>query len=314
MNKESNTPKKLLNTTSIQPLPNNSNFMHALPPQILPLMPPKPMFNGFIPPQLANQHYPISPAMFSQQIFPVSTSAFPITNTTVNAMKPAPLFNSKQSASTVMVSKLSNSSLNSQQNLQTTTRNQSNNHLREVDVLVVKTDGKPVNNKEFKRGIFDLLNNEYKVSSFSILQNDKTNIHASIRLPKLIDALWCVHNLNRACSETNTFNFSLMEGDTSDPLLKLKAEVFSLLYNESEKWMSINDFLAAFKAVYKRAFHLLDLDKVKELVYIDGKPQFQFVCLLQNPIGHMKIKFGPTFKRDTVEILKTHNRRVPLAR
>ena len=290
-NKDNNL--KISQINPVQPLPNNSNFMHPIPPQILPLM-QKPLFNsnGFLP----QPYHPMPLALFPQPIYPVM-------KTVLNGMQPG-MFNSKPATTSISSASATNL-MNTQQR-----RNQSNDQ-KEIEILVEKLDDTPVTNKEFKRRIFDLLNNQFKVSSFSIIQEDKV---ASIKVPKLIDALWCVHNMNETCLETKKLKFSLCEETFSDPLMKLKVEVFTLLYSHDEKWMSINDFLAAFKTFYKRAFHVLDLDKVKELVHIDGKPQFQFVCLLQNPIGGTKIRLSPDLKKDVVDILKAHNRRVPLAR
>lgn len=299
-------PKSLMDTIPVQPLPNNSNFMHPLPPQMLSRM-QNSLFNGngFLPPP---QSFPMmAPSLFPQPLFPVTTSTFSMMNPALHGMQ-AEVFTSKQSTTTSIST---SSTANFSNTLQK--RNQSS-ELKDIEIIVEKIDNTFVNNKEFKRRIFNLLDNKYKVSSFSINHTDKVNMSASMNVPKLIDALWCIHNMNKACIETNDLKFSLSDKIFLDPLIKLKTEVFALLYNHEEKWMSINDFLATYKNVYKRAFHVLDLDKVKELVYIDGETQYQFICLLQNPIGSARIKLSPNFKNDVVSILMLHNRRVPLSR
>ena len=288
----------------VQPLPNNSNFINAIPTQMLSQM-QNPLFNGngFLPPP--PQSFQMMP--FPQSLFPVTTSTFSMMNPVINGMQPG-IFTSKQSTITSISSSPSANFSSTAQK-----KNQSNDQ-KEIEVFVNKLDDTVISNKEFKRGIFNLLDNKYKVSSFTIMQTDKENMSASMKLPKLIDALWCIHNMNKACMATNHLKFSLEEKISLDPLTKLKTEVFALLYNHKEKWMSINDFLNNYKSVYKRAFHVLDLDKVKELVHIDGKPQFQFVSLLQNPIGSARIKLSPNVKEEFVSILRIHNRRVPLSR
>ena len=303
--KDDNNPKKKSNVDvlPVQPLPNNSNFMHPLPPHMLSQM-QNPLFNGngFLPPP---QSFPLMP--FPQPLFPVTTGAFSMMNPALNGMQQG-MFTSKQSTTTSLSASPSPNFSSTPQK-----RNQTND-LKEIDIIVEKLDDTVVSNKEFKRRIFKLLDNKYKVSSFTITQTDRVKTTALMKVPKLIDALWCIHNLNGLCLESCNLKFSLSEQISLDPLMKLKTEVFTLLYNHEEKWMSINDFLAAYKSVYKRAFHVLDLDKAKELVHIDGKPQFQFVCLLQNPIGSARIKLSTDFKDDVVTVLMNHNRRVPLSR
>ena len=100
----------------------------------------------------------------------------------------------------------------------------------------------------------------------------------------------------------------------NDVLIKMKERVKSILLDNFSGWLPLNDFLPKYKVKYAEAFHVVNFELMKDLIYIDGKPGYQFICLLPFPVGFLKLKCNFDLQEKLAGILKDHNRKVPLAR
>ena len=330
-NSESNQAKSqqssqnlVKSTTSGQTLSINNTFA---PPPMIPLMNPlaKPLLNGngFLP-----LPYPIPPPpqLLQQAMLPVTTMGFPaMNNLGINKLAQQPSLmmhqvstgsnlkhqlKAKAATSTPTKDSSNSSATGNKQNMSISNRPVDQNG--SIEVLVQCSD-QTMTSKDLKKEINALINNHYKNTLITTPTQNTGTTHLFIKFPKLSDALWFIYSNQK---DNKKFKCSLRPESLSatDPLMKLKMEVFELLFESNYQWMPLNEFLVRYKTLYKKALHVLDLDRVKDLVYVDGKPQLQFVCLLRNSAGQRKVKPTANLKKTVVEILKTHNRKVPLAR
>ncbi|XP_066927904.1 meiosis regulator and mRNA stability factor 1-like [Clytia hemisphaerica] len=293
---------------------NMSNTFAPMIPLMNPL--PKPLLNGngFLP-----LPYPIPPPpqLLQQAMLPVTTMGFPaMSNLAINklAQQPALMMHQVSTGSNLKHQVKSKLAILDSPNLPTTSHKQYtaiSNPSGHVEVLVQCSD-KAMTSKDLKKEINTLINNHYKNTLITIPTQKSGSWHLFIKFPKLLDALWFIYSTKQ---ENEKFKCSLYPDllNANDPLMKLKIEVFELLFESNYQWVPLNEFLVRYKTSHKKALHVLDLDRVKDLIYVDGKPQLQFVCLLRNSAGQRKVKLTPNLKKSVVEILKTHNRKVPVA-
>ena len=182
-----------------------------------------------------------------------------------------------------------------------------------VDLLVTNLD-ENVNIKDIKKVLSSLVREHSKVTSVIIAGRGKeNNLHAFIKVPKFQDAQLCIMKLNNQLLYNRRIRVSLASAK-ENALLKMKGDVSAILLDTYAGWLPVNDFLVSYKERYQRAFHVLNLDQMKDLVYVDGRPGFQFICLLHFPVGLLKLKHHIDFEREITSILSAHNRRVPFAR
>ena len=75
---------------------------------------------------------------------------------------------------------------------------------------------------------------------------------------------------------------------------------------------SINRFCQTFKKKFKEEFDICQLEKFKDVVYVDGKPGKKFVCLLLVDFSSIlfEVEKGK-FHEELTNILIQHNRKVP---
>ena len=182
-----------------------------------------------------------------------------------------------------------------------------------VDILVTNLDDN-VNIKEIKRKLSSLVREHSKVNSVIITgQGKENNLHAFIKVPKLQDAQTCISKLNNQMLFNRRIKVSLPSGK-GNVILKLKSEVASILLETYAGWLSLNEFLIKYKEKFQHSFHILNFDLMKDLIYVDGQPGFPFVCLLNFPVGLLKVIQKKEFTSEITQVLSMHNRRVPFAR
>ena len=182
-----------------------------------------------------------------------------------------------------------------------------------VDILVTNLDDN-INIKEIKRKLSSLVREHSKVNSVIITgQSKENNLHAFIKVPKLQDAQTCISKLNNQMLFNRRIKVSLPSGK-GNVILKLKSEVASILLETYAGWLSLNEFLIKYKEKFQHSFHILNFDLMKDLIYVDGQPGFPFVCLLNFPVGLLKVIQKKEFTSEITQVLSMHNRRVPFAR
>ncbi|XP_065659910.1 uncharacterized protein LOC100201018 isoform X5 [Hydra vulgaris] len=96
-----------------------------------------------------------------------------------------------------------------------------------------------------------------------------------------------------------------------DTTNKMKENVKAILC-EYFGWLPLHDFLSKYKVKHEQAFHVLNFEQMKDLIYIDGKPGYQFICLSSFCVG-LTLKLDIDFQGKLEDILLSHNRKVPLA-
>ena len=182
-----------------------------------------------------------------------------------------------------------------------------------VDILVTNLDDN-VSIKDIKRKLSSLVREHSKVNSVIITgQSKENNLHAFIKVPKLQDAQTCISKLNNQMLFNRRIKVSLPSGK-GNVILKLKSEVASILLETYAGWLSLNEFLIKYKEKFQHSFHILNFDLMKDLIYVDGQPGFPFVCLLNFPVGLLKVIQKKEFTSEITQVLSMHNRRVPFAR
>ena len=186
-------------------------------------------------------------------------------------------------------------------------------NLSGVDLLVTNLDEK-VSTKELKKKLLSLFREHCKVNSVIISGRGKDNLHAFVKVSKLQDAQFCISKVNNQKLFGKKVNVCLAS-DKENSLLTMKSEVSSILLQTASGWLPIDNFLRAFKDKFGRAFNVLKLDHMKDLVYIDGRNGRQFICLLYFPVGLLQLKARvDAFQKELVTLLLQHNRRVPFSR
>ena len=182
-----------------------------------------------------------------------------------------------------------------------------------VDVVVTNLD-ESINIHELRMKLMSMFREHSKVLSLHLVAPDKPGtMQAYVRVPKLQDVNLCISKLNN----TPMFASRIVVSSPSTKemeLLNLKSKVSSLLKDTFAGWLPVDDFLARYKNKYHCIFNVLAFDQMKDIVYVDGRPGIQFVCLLHFPVGLLKLKADSEFEREVVSILCAHNRRVPFAR
>ena len=188
-----------------------------------------------------------------------------------------------------------------------------NSNSNGIDLLVTNLD-ESVLIKDLKKTLYSLVREHSKATSVVIAGHGKeNNLHAFVKVPKLQDAQLCIAKLNNQMLFNSRIHVTFASAK-ENALLKMKSEVSSVLLDTYTGWLPMNDFLLSFKDRYQHAFHVLNFDQLKDLVYVDGCPGFQFVCLLHFPVGLLRVNQGGEFEQEIEYLLKTHNRRVPFAR
>jgi len=291
-------PSHFIPSQAFNPLPSSLMNISGFPPMGLPLPPPPPeLFQQFM-----NSYNNLGGTVVNVS---ANNKHIEATSPSKNEMLLSQMYANLPGALKVPVPKENKS--NEIISKSTKTNNQSNG----TDIIVESLD-ESINYKEFKKLIISLFQDHCKIISVSVIgqnKKDKKFLQAFVKVTKLIDALWCISNLADQMNDKKV----MLSFDKDDSMIKLKTEVFNLLYNHPGKWMPLNEFLSKYKEKYSKAIHAPNLDKAKELIYIDGKPGLQFICLLQNPIGTERIRPVPHLSKTIVDILKHHNRRIPLA-
>ncbi|XP_057311625.1 meiosis regulator and mRNA stability factor 1-like isoform X1 [Hydractinia symbiolongicarpus] len=173
-----------------------------------------------------------------------------------------------------------------------------------VNIFITNLD-ESIQTRDMKKRLCSLVREHTKVLSITLENSGENNYCASIKVPSLQDAQLCISKLNNQLLFSKRIQLSLTS---------MKFEVCSVLQDMCTGWLPINDFLSIFKDRYHYPFHVPKFDEMKDIVYVDGCPGFQFVCLLHFPVGVLKVKQqGNDFGLEIMEILKEHNRRVPFA-
>ena len=66
---------------------------------------------------------------------------------------------------------------------------------------------------------------------------------------------------------------------------------------------------------YNEKCDVFKLNKLKDVVYLDGKPGRKFICLLTKDIEKLEIEIDrDVFHAELTDFLDMHNRKVPFAR
>ncbi|XP_065065880.1 meiosis regulator and mRNA stability factor 1-like [Rhopilema esculentum] len=114
----------------------------------------------------------------------------------------------------------------------------------------------------------------------------------------------------------NKINVELLESipkEIDDNLDDFKKKTIALL-NKLPYWMAINRFEKVFMKQYKEKCDVFKLCKLKDVVYLDGKPGKKFICLLTKDIKELEIEIDRDVFHDELEdLLDMHNRKVPFA-
>lgn len=173
--------------------------------------------------------------------------------------------------------------------------------------LLISNLDPAVDGKEIEK----LVREHCRLISMSLEKGKKNKIRALVKVPKLQDARLCIEKLNNRKVLSRNIQVSLQP---SKDQVTLKNDVSSLLKGTWTNWMPLDQFLMLYKDRYKKSLHVLDLDQIKDVIYVDGKPGRQFICLLHFNIGSVKIKQNANFSNKIVNILQTHNRKVPFSR
>ena len=178
-----------------------------------------------------------------------------------------------------------------------------------VKVLITNLDVS-VDKNELQKNLTGLIKEHCKVISVSI-ETDLNTYHAIVNLPKQKDADSCVTKLNNHKFFSKNLSVSILSAKDLT-ILKNKSLVTNLL--KESGWLPLDEFLLTFKECYKKAFHVLDLDQIKDVIYVDGKPGQQFICLLHYKVGMLLVKQDAGFEKEIVDIVKQHNRKIPFSR
>lgn len=182
-----------------------------------------------------------------------------------------------------------------------------------VNLLITNLDA-AIHVAQLKQELVALVREHSKVMSVSFADNKKSKkIQALVEVPKMQDAQLCIAKLNNHKLFSRNIKVSLA-ATKEHAVLKMKEEVSSLLQDVSTRWLPLNEFLLMYKERYNKALYVLDLDRIKDVVYVDGKAGNQFICLLHFNIGSVKLKQETNFSGMVLKILQIHNRKVPFTR
>jgi len=147
----------------------------------------------------------------------------------------------------------------------------------------------------------------------NIVVDGGKNIHAVVNVSTLQDAHLCIHQLNHQTFFNSKISVSLSTPRSHDQLVQLKWDVAGILLDVKTGWLPLLDFIATYKQRYQRNYNLTDFQQIKDILYVDGLPGRQFVCLLQFPVDLLKVANSREVGDEVLHVLSTHNRRIPLA-
>lgn len=187
------------------------------------------------------------------------------------------------------------------------------NYENGVDLFITNLDESKCA-KELKIDLGSVIRAHCKVNHVNLVVDEGKNIHAVVNVPTLQDAHLCIHKLNHQTFFDSKINVSLSTPRSHDQLVQLKCDVAGMLLDVKTGWLPLLDFIATYKQRYKRTYNVTDFQRAKDIVYVDGLPGRQFVCLLQFPVDLLKVANNRKVEDEVLHVLSTHNRRIPLAR
>ncbi|XP_047143402.1 meiosis regulator and mRNA stability factor 1 isoform X2 [Hydra vulgaris] len=165
--------------------------------------------------------------------------------------------------------------------------------------------------KEIKSGLDFLFRKYSKVLHISQGQTFSKTLNALVTVANMQDAQLCISKLDNCLLFNRPIKLSQLNKDNIG-LVKMKENVEAILCETFSGWLPLQDFLLKYKVKHEQPFHVLNFEHMKDLIYIDGKPGYQFICLLSFRVG-LTLKLDIEFQGKLEGVLLSHNRKVPLA-
>ncbi|XP_065659913.1 meiosis regulator and mRNA stability factor 1-like isoform X2 [Hydra vulgaris] len=173
---------------------------------------------------------------------------------------------------------------------------------------------KSIDFKNIKRGLYFLFQKFSKVLHITQGQSFSKTLNALVTVANMHDAQLCFSKLDNRLLFNRPIKLTIKSQLNKDNIsfVKMKENVEAILCKTVSGWLPLQDFLSGYKVKYEQAFYVSNFKHMKDLIYIDGKPGYQFICLLSFCVG-LTLKPDIDFQGKLEDILLSHNRKVPLA-